>query len=276
MEYQKNFLRINKFADICRTTPRTVRFYERKGLIKPAYVDPFTRYRYYTEEQARYFLRLRLLHDFHIPLKTLQKIVKKNAVKEALEEELKKFKERMIEQQREYDYLVRMKAFLYDEDEIGKYLKKEEYGPYTLFCLSVKKGAYDETYDYWQEAKKQADKLEISYKYEYLMFYKNRYYNPIETDIEIGLICEKAPENIKTMTLPENVYFREFPKTSVISYTYKGPFGYFIILYQHLNEYIDAHDLTKTRGSFDYYIGHQENSKSMYDFVTNICFPIEK
>ncbi len=275
MQYQKSYLKINKFAEICRTTRRTVRFYEQKGLIKPAYIDPFTKYRYYTEEQARHFLRLRLLHDFHIPLNKLQEVVKSNKVKETLEEELKKFKEAMMEQQREYEYLIRMKQFLYDEADIGKYLKEEIFGPHRLLCRLIKKGAYDETYDYWQETKREAKKLGINFKNEYYMFYANRYYNPKDTDIEIGLICEELPEKIKEISLPENIYFREMPKTKAITYTYKGPFGYFIILYQHLNEYVDAHDLTKSKISFDYYLGHQDNKKSKYDFVTKICFPVE-
>ena len=69
-------------------------------LIKPVYIDPFTKYRYFTEDQARQFLRLRLLHDFHIPLNKLQEIVKTNKVREALEKELKKFKEQMLEQKK--------------------------------------------------------------------------------------------------------------------------------------------------------------------------------
>lgn len=275
MQYQKSLIKINTFAEICRTTPRTVRFYEQKGLIKPAYIDPFTKYRFYTEEQARHFLRLRLLHDFHIPLNKLQEVVRTNTVKEALEEELKKFKEAMIEQEREYEYLIRMKAFLYDEDDIGKYLKEETFGPHTLFCRLIKRGAYDETYDYWEDVKKEARKLGVKYKYEYYMFYANRYYNPKDTDIEIGLICEDLSLKLKKQTLPENTYFREMPKTKAITYTYKGPFGYFIILYQHLNEYVDLHHLTKSKVSFDYYLGHQENKKSKYNFLTKICFPIE-
>lgn len=274
MAFQKNYLKINQFAEICRTTPRTVRFYEQKGLIKPIYIDSFTKYRYYTEEQARQFLRLRLLHDFHIPLNKLQEIVKTNKVKEALEEELKHFKEQMLEQKREYEYLTRMKDFLYDEDDIGKYLKEESFGPYVFFSQLIKKGAYDDTYDYWQDTKEAADKLGIKYEYEYFMLYANRHYNPKDTDIEIALIC-KNPEEFEGVTLPESISLKKFPKTKVLSYEYKGPFGYFIILYQHLNEYIDSNNLTKSLVSFDYYIGHQDNEKSQYDYLTKICFPIE-
>ena len=46
------------------------------------------------------------------------------------------------------------------------------------------------------------------------------------------------------------MYFRDFPQTKAITYTYRGPFGYFIILYQHLNEYIDTQNLTKTKNLF--------------------------
>ena len=68
---QVNLLTINKFAKMCRTTPRTLRLYEKKGLLKPAYIDTYNSYRYYKVSQVEDFQKIRLLKNFHVPLREI-------------------------------------------------------------------------------------------------------------------------------------------------------------------------------------------------------------
>ena len=44
-------LRIGEFSKLAKTTIKTLRYYDKVGLLKPAFVDSATSYRYYTEEQ---------------------------------------------------------------------------------------------------------------------------------------------------------------------------------------------------------------------------------
>lgn len=44
-------LRIGEFSKLTKTTVKTLRYYDKVGLLKPAFVDEATGYRYYTEEQ---------------------------------------------------------------------------------------------------------------------------------------------------------------------------------------------------------------------------------
>lgn len=44
-------LRIGEFSKLTKTTIKTLRYYDKVGLLKPAFVDSATAYRYYTEEQ---------------------------------------------------------------------------------------------------------------------------------------------------------------------------------------------------------------------------------
>ena len=39
---------IGMFSQICRVTPKTLRHYDEIGLLRPARIDRFTGYRYYT------------------------------------------------------------------------------------------------------------------------------------------------------------------------------------------------------------------------------------
>lgn len=44
-------LRIGGFANVVGISVKTIRFYEEKGLLKPAYIDKYTGYRYYDEKK---------------------------------------------------------------------------------------------------------------------------------------------------------------------------------------------------------------------------------
>lgn len=270
----KDLLTINQFSQICRTTPRTVRFYEQKKLIVPTYIDPFTKYRYYEKEKlVRQFLRIKLLQNFHMPLSHIKKIVDQGIVETSIDQQLQKGKEEIDEQQKEYAFLQHMKDFLYYRDDLGKLLQTEYVGPFTILARKFPRVEYEKTNLYSQECKKDAQTYGIKTKDEYMMFYETRYYRPKTSYVEIWQICEGKEETKKE--IPSNYSFVSFPKTKALTYLYRGPFTYFMLLYKQLNEYIDENKLVKGVHSFDYYLKYQINTPSQYDYLTKICFPIE-
>ena len=65
---------IQGFAKLCGCNTQTLRYYDRIGLLTPAKVDEWTGYRYYEEEQALLFVKIKNLQqaDFSIEeIKTL-------------------------------------------------------------------------------------------------------------------------------------------------------------------------------------------------------------
>ena len=54
-------LTVGNFAILCACGPRTLRYYDRVGLLKPAMVDEWTGYRYYEESQVLDYRRIRSL-----------------------------------------------------------------------------------------------------------------------------------------------------------------------------------------------------------------------
>ena len=59
---------IQGFAKLCGCNTQTLRYYDRIGLLTPAKVDGWTGYRYYEEEQAMQFVKIKNLQqaDFSI------------------------------------------------------------------------------------------------------------------------------------------------------------------------------------------------------------------
>ncbi len=50
---QEHLMRIGEIADFFAVSQKAMRLYEKKGIIKPAYTDKMTGYRYYTADQVQ-------------------------------------------------------------------------------------------------------------------------------------------------------------------------------------------------------------------------------
>lgn len=181
-------LSIHEFAQVCRTTPRTLRFYEQKGLFKPTSTDSFTKYRFYEPKQARDFLKIKLLQNFHIPLNQINKTFKKNAAEDHLTNELRKIKEEIKEKEKEYKFLEKIKSFLFEEKHLKEIFQTKTFGPFSLFCMKVEHGEYAKITEYIKTLWRKAKKLKLNCENSEITFYLNNAYNPKNTPLEIALI----------------------------------------------------------------------------------------
>jgi len=64
-------IRIGDFSKLSRVTVKTLRYYDQVGLLKPARVDHFTGYRYYTYEQLPRLNRILALKDLGFSLEEI-------------------------------------------------------------------------------------------------------------------------------------------------------------------------------------------------------------
>ncbi len=63
-----NLMPIGRFAHACRLSIKALRYYDDREVLKPAFVDPDTGYRYYRSEQAREAVMLAMLRSLDVPL----------------------------------------------------------------------------------------------------------------------------------------------------------------------------------------------------------------
>lgn len=64
-------LKIGEFSQLCQVTVKTLRHYDWIGLLKPAHIDPFTSYRYYTVEQLPRIHRIMALKAMGLSLEQI-------------------------------------------------------------------------------------------------------------------------------------------------------------------------------------------------------------
>jgi len=70
-----DYLTIGPFADMAEISASSLRHYDRIGLMRPAVIDPDTRYRFYREDQVRTAELIRLLRDLDVPLREIRTLL---------------------------------------------------------------------------------------------------------------------------------------------------------------------------------------------------------
>lgn len=73
--------KIGDFSRFSRVSVKTLRYYDEVGLLKPAKVDRFTGYRYYSAEQLPRLNRILALKDLGLPLEEVSPYVSIKAFK---------------------------------------------------------------------------------------------------------------------------------------------------------------------------------------------------
>ena len=81
--------RIGEFSQIARVTIDTLRHYDELGLLKPAKVDPFTGYRYYSARQLMPLNRILALKEVGFSLEDVARILQENLTTDQLRGMLK-------------------------------------------------------------------------------------------------------------------------------------------------------------------------------------------
>ena len=64
-------LKIGEFSQLSQVTVKTLHHYDEMGLLKPAHIDPFTNYRYYTVEQLPRIHRIMALKELGLSLEQI-------------------------------------------------------------------------------------------------------------------------------------------------------------------------------------------------------------
>ena len=75
MSKENNLLSIGKISKLTGASLRSLRYYEKLNLLKPAYIRPDTGYRYYSFEQSYLIEIIMLCIEMDIPLKLLTKFI---------------------------------------------------------------------------------------------------------------------------------------------------------------------------------------------------------
>lgn len=102
-----NLMTISEIADFFGVTPKAMRLYEQKEIIKPFKIDPENGYRYYSADQVKQLNALVELQELGFSLNEIKKImnggIKSDKLKEALAQKKIEWEQHAAEVQRKIE-----------------------------------------------------------------------------------------------------------------------------------------------------------------------------
>lgn len=125
-------LKIGEFSKLTKTTIKVLRYYDKINILKPAFIDSDTSYRYYTEEQVETAQRIQKLKSVGLSYEKIQSILQCQSDPDGVltlhKEELENRKCEIEEQIAKLDYLIEKREM----QHYTPYL--EHIGAHTVYC----------------------------------------------------------------------------------------------------------------------------------------------
>lgn len=120
---------IGQMAKTCQTSVQTLRLYDKKGLIKAAYIKPQSRYRYYNNDQIFQFNLVKYLQGMNLSLNEIKNIFSNNTLNltEFWQEQEQVIEARIKQDQRKLSLAKFQQHQLRMIDEMKRHLGKGTY-----------------------------------------------------------------------------------------------------------------------------------------------------
>ncbi len=264
-------LTIGGFSVIGRVSTKTLRYYDRIGLLKPEHVSPETGYRYYEVSQLKDLLLIKRLQQYQFTLPEIAVVFaeKENSrLGELLREKKKMLSSQISVQQR---ILLQMERDIQKIERCenimqnGYLVKTIEFKPRYIYSCRQMMGLKD----FGEVFGKLCAGLEesrIKPAGPYLAVYYDDEFNREWSDIEVGVVVsETEGDNIRKLD-PGLCCFA----------AHIGPYDDFTPCYTALAEWMEQEGYTASGPSVELYVKGCDDGVEPDAYVTEIYMPIKK
>lgn len=262
---------IGDFSKINRITPKTLRHYDRIGLLKPARTDDWTGYRYYSAAQLPLIKRILILKELAFSLAEIQAILNEEANLTALLQRREAELEQSISEEnarlkRVREYLQRIKG----AEKMNQEVTMKSLPAVTVASMRTTVPGYDTFFeiiprmgDYMRSVG--AVCREPAYCF---TIYHNGEYREHDIDVEI---CEAVTEPRQES---EKIKFKTIAQVPVAACMYhRGPYSRLRDTYNALFSWIDEQGWTAIDNPRESYIDGIWNKEDPEDWLTEIQVP---
>jgi DNA-binding transcriptional MerR regulator len=270
-------IRIGDFSKLSRVTVKTLRYYDEVGLLKPAHVDGFSGYRYYTYEQLPRLNRILALKDLGFSLGEISQLLADDLTPEQLRGMLKLRQVEIRQQvQEQTQRLARVEARLRQieqESMMSKYdvvIKKVE--PLKVAALRDIVPTPPDQGRLWQELEGYLAAQHVHPVGPCLTLYYDEEYKEQDWDIEV---CEPIEGGLPET---ERVKVRQLLGAEAAAcVVHHGPFVTIGEAYDALMKWISASGYHIVGPGREVYLREAiQANQNDPDTITEIQFPVEK
>lgn len=263
---------IGEFSKINRITPKTLRHYDRIGLLKPDRVDDWTGYRYYSGHQLPKIRMVLKLKSLGLPLDKIKIIMQeKDQITDLLQQQEQQLSRHLrdteirIEKVREYlnqlqgGELMKEQVVIKELPEvIVASMRTVVPGYDTFFDIVPKMG------EYMQSVGAVCREPEYCFT-----IYHDGEYRESDIDVEI---CEAVAKPCRES---EKVKFKTIPAVATAAcIMHRGPYDTLRETHNHLFTWIESHGYKPVENPRESYIDGIWNCEDPADWLTEIQVPV--
>jgi len=270
-------LKIGIFSKLSRISIRMLRYYDDQGLLAPVRIDPYSGYRYYGEEQLRTAERIASLRRMGFSLADVRALLAAEGDREVWEEALERQRAVLQEQERE----ARARLLLLENtlDRLRKDEKPMEY-PVTIkelpgrYVASVRRriASYWQEQELWNTLNEETASMDLQVSepcYAMAVFHDGEHVER-DPDVEVQMAVRG------TYPDTDHVQFKTVPAMLIASATFQGPYELAAEATRTVAEWVRDNGYSFCGPSFFIYHVSPHEARSPAEYVTEVCFAVEK
>ena len=269
--------KIGEFSKLTMISIKMLRHYDEIGLLAPETVDSFTGYRYYSARQLEAAGKIQALKSMGFGLATIREILAQYGDAESFRRYLAVRLSQMREESRDLGarlaILENTIERLGKDDNSMKYdVTLKEIPAMQVMSLRGTMPSYDREGDLWQKLYAETAGQHVqaaSPAYAIAVFFDEGFK---ESDVDVEIRTAVAGSYQDT----EHVRFKEVPAVKVASCVIRGSYASVSDACAAIGEWIDAGGWRISGPMFNIYHVSPAMDPNPENWVTEICFPVEK
>ena len=262
--------KIGEFSSMSKVTIKTLRYYEKEGLLKPVYVDSNTGYRYYETSQLIEISKIISLRQIGLSIKEIKSILAGYDMNKILA----KRKEQLKENITLFNTQLSKINYLLEDQNMKNEIFTKEIPSYIIYYRDGIIPDFSKISEFALASGTECQKANPNLKcvtpeYCYISYLDGEYK---EKDIKIRYA--EAVEKIGIET--DRVKFMKIPSITAICIYHKGSYENLRNSYNIILKYIEDNNYEIIDNVRECYIDGCWNKENVDDYLTEIQFPVRK
>ena len=262
--------KIGDFSSMSKTTIKTLRYYEKEGLLKPVYVDLNTGYRYYETSQLMEISKIISLRQIGLSIKDIKNILNGYNMVEILNKRKKELEDDLVLFNMELSKI----NYLLEGDNMKNEIFIKEIPSYVIYYCDGIISDFSKIPEFVLQAGEECAKVNPNLKcitpdYCYISYLDGEYK---EKDIKIRYA--EAVINFGKET--DNVKFMKTDAVDAVCIYHKGAYDNLRDSYNIILKFIEDNGYEVIDNPRECYIDGCWNKDNEDNYLTEIQFPIKK
>lgn len=263
-------LKIGEFSKLSHLTVKALRFYEKKGLLIPVFIDPWTGYRFYETRQLEKAAKIKACRQLDLSIDEIQAICSGADMKKILSDKAKL----LTAQKREIDARLSTINYILEETEMKYQITEKTIPASVVYYSETTLENHQDIMQWIPSLGKECLLLNPDIKcaepaYEFCEYLDEEYREEQLRIRHNEAVISRGIEN-------DIIKFREVPETKVLSIYHKGPYSRIGEAYAYIVKYAEENGYKTTGPARECYIDGTWNKESEEDWLTEIQLPAKR